>query len=124
MAKTESKTVELPKEAEVKEVEVTKNGEVKTQEVSGEVILNGGKSMLEGDPKADIDEKAEGSKDLADTQKKAEASIKEGNSGLDHIGISEVQAGLSKDYLSDRGVYPTASSAMAALIASGKLGSE
>lgn len=109
---------------EVKETPVTKDESVKVQEVSGEQILNGGKDSLEGNPKDGIDEKSRGAKDQLDTQKKAEAAVKDGSSGLDPISIAEVQNGLVKDYNSDRPVYPTASASMAALTASGKIATE
>lgn len=109
---------------EVKETPVTKDESVKVQEVSGEQILNGGKDALEGNPKDGIDEKSDGAKEMIDTQEKAEKSVKDGSSGLNATGVSEVQNGLVKDFNSDRPVYPTNSAYMAAMSASGKLASE
>lgn len=115
-------TVETP---EQKVTAVTEDGKVSQIETaSGEVILNAGKDVIEGDPKSGIEEKSKGAKDVLDTQKKAEQAIQDGTSGLDPIAIAEVQGGLVKDVNSDRGVYPTASAAMAALTASGKLATE
>lgn len=84
-------------------------------------VLNGGKDDLEGNPIEGIDEDLEESKDNLDTQKKAEAAIENGTSGLNPIELAEVQNGLVKDVNSDRPVYETASAAAAALKASGKL---
>lgn len=102
---------------------VTESG-IEKITVGGEEILNGGKDALEGDPTEGIDEKAAGAKDQLDTQKKAEEAIHDGTSGLDPIAMAEVQNGLVKDYNSDRPVYETASAAMSALSASGKLATD
>lgn len=123
---------EKPKDTPEKEPEVvtpepekvTEDGVEKITVAGGEQVLNGGRDSLEGDPSKGIDEKADGAKDILDTQKKAESAIKDGSAGLDPISIAEVQNGLVKDYNSDRPVYATASAATAALKASGKLASE
>jgi len=98
---------------ETPKVEEVQNGE--------QVIVDPTDGTQDSNPQEGIDLDNKQNKAIIADDKKAKDAVNNGDVVVNSTTASEIQKPMVKDYLSDRPVYETASQAMAALSAAGKL---